>query len=125
LFPEFEEKLQLMIDNMVDLLKILNSDSYMAENIDRSKGSMFNYYNIDLHGSFSIKKVLPVFSDLSYKDLAVKNGMEAILAYSKFEHGTKEEIESIRNDLATYCGQDTYSMVLILNKLWERVKAGK
>lgn len=126
LFPEFEEKLQLMIDNMVDLLKILNSDSYMSGSIDQSRGgSMFNYYNVDLHGSFSIKKVLPVFSDLSYKDLAVKNGMEAILAYSKFEHGTKEEIEDIRNNLAIYCGQDTYSMVVILNKLWERVRKGK
>ena len=51
----------------------------------------FAFYNNNLHGSFSIKKVLPVFSDLTHSTLDVKNGTEAILTYGILSTLTEKE----------------------------------
>ena len=52
-----------------------------------------------VHGSFSIKKVLPLFTNLSYKDLTVHNGTEAILTYGLLPTFTEEEYEKhIKDD---------------------------
>ena len=76
-----------------------------------------DYYHKLLNGSFSIKKVLPLFSDLSYKELDIHNGVEAVIAYSKFKYLPKEDILDLRNNLIKYCGLDTYSMFVILNNI--------
>jgi len=112
IFPNYEKELTLINSKIVDLLEIV-------------KGKMkdgVNYYHEDLEGSFSIKKVLPVFSNLTYKDLDVKNGNEAIVAYSTFKYLPKEDIEEIRKNLLKYCGLDTYSMFVILDELRRRIK---
>ena len=80
-----------------------------------------DYYNNNLQGSFSIKKVLPLFSDLSYRDLNVAKGTEAIAAYAKFKDLEAEDLASLQKDLIEYCKQDTYAMVLILWELMRKV----
>ena len=67
--------------------------SYMSEKEKEDRLKLFNYYNNKLHGSFSIKKVLPIFTNLSYNDLTVHNGTEAILTYGLLPTFTKEEYD--------------------------------
>ena len=65
---------------------------------------------------------MPVFSDLSYKDLTVKNGTEAIVAYATYNSMTKEEYDLYYEALRIYCQQDTWAMVVILEALREICK---
>ena len=102
-----------------DLLWLVNTKTefYKGLGFDEERAALPNYYNKDLSGSYSIKKTLPVFSDLSYKDLTVKNGTEAIVAYANYNKMTKEEYSLYYEALRTYCQQDTWAMVVILNEL--------
>ena len=112
IFPKYSKELLLINSKIVDLLEIIKG----------KKSEGINYYHEDLEQSFSIKKVLPVFSDLSYKNLDVKNGNEAIVEYSKFKYLPKEDIEESRKKLLKYCGLDTYSMHIILKELRRKVR---
>ena len=69
-----------------------------------------------MHGSWSIKDVIPVIaSDLNYSDLAVSNGRKAQEAYIELLNGglCEEEVKEIRTELLRYCGLDTLAMVRI------------
>ena len=70
-------------------------------------------------GSSSLKHVLPVLTNLSYSDMDIGEGNTASLKYMEaaFEDITQEERQKIRNDLLSYCGQDTGGMIDILKKL--------
>ena len=102
-----------------DLMWLVNTKSEMYENLgfDKERSGLPNYYHKDLSGSYSIKKTLPVFSDLSYANLEVKNGTEAIVAYANYNKMTKEEYALMYQALITYCQQDTWAMVVILDAL--------
>lgn len=77
------------------------------------------YIDPRFEGSASIKKVLPVVVPrLSYKELGIQNGgaaqalwMEAVL------DGTRDDKETILNDLLEYCELDTLAMVEIYKVL--------
>ena len=119
IFPEYKGQLLAMYEKGFDLMWLVNtkSDLYEELGFDKERASLPNYYNKDLSGSFSIKKTLPVFSDLSYKDLTVKNGTEAIVAYATYNSMTKEEYDLYYEALRIYCQQDTWAMVVILEAL--------
>ena len=119
IFPKYKEPLMQMYNRGFDLMWLVNtkSDLYEELGFDKERASLPNYYNKDLSGSFSIKKTLPVFSDLSYKDLTVKNGTEAIVAYANYNNMTKEEFDLYYEALRIYCQQDTWAMVVILDAL--------
>ena len=121
IFPEYREKLMKMYNRGFDLLWLVNTKTELYEELgfDKERASLPNYYNKDLSGSYSIKKTLPVFSDLSYKDLTVKNGTEAIVAYASYNKMTKEEYDLYYEALKIYCQQDTWAMVVILQALRE------
>jgi hypothetical protein len=91
-------------------------------NYDEEEAKKVNYYHKNLSGSYSIKKTLPVFSDLKYDDLDVKNGTQALVTYAMFSSMTKEEREFKYKSLIEYCKQDTWAMVVILDKIRELVK---
>ena len=59
-----------------------NSKLYSSLGYDDERAKTVNYYHEELYGSYSIKKVLPIFSDLTYKGMVVGNGMEAVYAYA-------------------------------------------
>ena len=120
-FPQYKEKLDFINEMVFDLLDVVktNKKLYMGLGFSEEDSSIFNYYHTDLDGSFSIKKVLPIFSDLSYKNLNVKNGVEALVTYSKFDKMSKDEYDKAYNSLIEYCKQDTWAMVEILHKLRE------
>ena len=91
-------------------------------NYDKKDARKVNYYHKDLSGSYSIKKTLPVFSDLKYDDLDVKNGTQALVTYAMFDKMTKEEVLFKYNSLLEYCKQDTWAMVVILDRIRHMVE---
>lgn len=107
LFPEHGEFLSSLNDRVYDLMKIFSDGLYIHP---------------DFKGSASIKKVLPVLCPaLTYTDLAIQNGSNAII---KWHHATdgrlsREEKEEVFADLLAYCQLDTLAMV----KIWEKLKA--
>lgn len=119
IFPEYRKELLAMYDRGFDLMWLVNTkaDLYEELGFDKERSALPNYYSKDLSGSYSIKKTLPVFSDLSYKDLTVKNGTEAIVAYATYNSMTKEEFNLYYEALRIYCQQDTWAMVVILDAL--------
>ncbi len=125
LFPEYKEKL-LKINNMAfDLMYILKNNKYFFENNGFSEKDVntVNYYHNSLSGSYSIKKTLPVLvPHLSYENLNVKNGTEAVVEYSKYNFVSDDELKMIKNNLVKYCRQDTWAMVEILDNLRKKVK---
>jgi hypothetical protein len=75
-----------------------------------------------LQGSYSIKKVLPVFTDLSYDDLAIGNGSVAMIAYATLPQMTQSEKEKTRSKLIAYCRQDTWAMVEVAKGINQLLK---
>jgi len=121
IFPEYKEQLVKMTEIASDLLYIVrnNSSFYERMGYDKEEASIVNFYDEHLSGSYSIKKTLPVFSNLKYSDLDVQNGTQALVTYAMFPTLTKEEYDFKYNALLEYCKQDTWAMVEILWKLKE------
>ena len=109
-FPDLSNHLLAIRENIVDLLDPFRDGAY---------------YRPAMGGSFSIKKVLPaLFPDdptLDYHNLPgqVHNGGEAMDIFPKMRDMTPEEEAQTRKDLLQYCELDTWSMVVILQKLYE------
>jgi hypothetical protein len=106
LYPEYERDLNSIIRRIWDLMEPFKEGYY----IDK-----------DFHGSHSLKKVLPVLTDLSYEGLAIQSGDKAAMLYEQFinEEITIEQWVAVRDDLIKYCGMDTQAMIEILKYLQE------
>jgi len=119
LFPEYKSKLNKMIGMLFDLMYLVktNNKFYTSLGFDEDSAKLFNYYNPLLQGSFSIKKVLPCFTNLSYKDLEVGDGMAALTTYATFPELDQETYQKKYAALVEYCKQDTWAMVEILEGL--------
>ena len=109
LYPDLKEHLMNIYNNIKDL---------MIPFRDRS------YYTKDMHGSYSIKSVLPsLFPNderLDYHNLdLIHNGSEAMDYYSALSNMNKEDYKYTRERLLRYCELDTYAMVKIFYKLNE------
>lgn len=103
-FPDLTNKIVSVIDRIIDLKSIIES----------------HYYHPDFYGSYSIKSVLPVLvPNMSYKNLDVKNGDEAIAAFYKMTKFNIDENEEnlLKSQLLKYCKQDTLAMVELHKKL--------
>lgn len=124
IFPEFKEELLAIHKTASDLLYIVrgNPSFYKSLNYDEVESKKVNFYDSHLSGSYSIKKTLPVFSDLKYDDLDVKNGTQALVTYAMFSNMTKEELDFKYHSLLEYCKQDTWAMVVILDKIRRMVE---
>ena len=92
------------------------------------KAEVFNYYNKDLSGGYSIKKTLPVLvPTLTYKGMDVGNGVQAYIAYINYDSaqptfGTLKTKTERREALKRYCQQDTWAMVEILKAVRKKIK---
>ena len=104
MYPEHQEIFSKVNENTFDLMEIFKNQLYF----DRRFG-----------GSCSIKKILPVLTDISYAGLAVPNGAIAADFLAQLAQGTLgDQSDSVRADLLQYCKQDTRAMV----RIWEEVK---
>ena len=124
IFPEYKDKLLKIRDNVFDLMNIVKTKSSLYETLGYSKdeAKMFNYYHPLMDGSFSIKKVLPLFSDLTYKGMEVGNGVEAMVTYARFPKMLPLDFKHKYQKLIEYCQQDTYAMFAVLDGLRKYVK---
>lgn len=108
-FPDLHDHLMAIRDNIVDLLVPFRD---------------WNYYVPAMNGSFSIKKVLPALfpndQTLNYHNLpgTVHNGGEAMDIFPRMRNMSGKELEDARHSLLIYCCLDTWSMVVILRKLY-------
>ncbi|MBN2268860.1 MAG: DUF2779 domain-containing protein [Acholeplasmataceae bacterium] len=118
-FPEYKARLLEMNERVFDLMHLIrgNKKLYQSLGFDKDEKPSFNYYHEDLNGSYSIKKVLPIFSELTYKDMEIGNGTDALVAYAKFPNMDKQEFDITYQNLLEYCKQDTWAMVKILDEL--------
>jgi hypothetical protein len=118
-FPDYAEQLLNINERLFDLMHIIKTNSKLYEGLgyDSDRAKTVNYYHEDLLGSYSIKKVLPIFSDLTYKGMVVGNGMEAVYAYASYDKLNKAELKHTTDALIEYCKQDTWAMVEILDNL--------
>lgn len=99
---EFFEKVNAQTFDLIDIFKNLQ------------------YFHRAFGGSASIKKVLPVLTQISYDDLEVGNGGEATKLLQEIVLGTIDPkiYPSTVKNLLTYCEQDTRAMV----RIWQAVK---
>lgn len=106
--PDLAGRLNNLIDRLVDLKEFL----------------IKAYYHPSFHGSYSIKKVLPVLvPELSYDSLDVGNGQDASAVFAMLAQGkfSDREVDLQRKHLLEYCEQDTLAMVKIHQKLCSMV----
>jgi hypothetical protein len=103
-FPEFYDEIQGVRERLVDL----------AIPFQRKW-----LYSPEMHGSYSIKKVLPALvPELSYSDLTIGDGASASSAFVALRDETDlERVAQIRRQLLDYCCMDTWAMVEILERL--------
>ncbi len=81
-----------------------------------------NYYHPAFHGHTSLKATLPALQpDMSYDTLDIKDGDSASAAFAFMALGrySNEEIESLKEDLLAYCGQDTLALIKLHERLYE------
>ena len=124
IFPEYRDKLLKIRENVFDLMNIVKTKTSLYESLgyNKEEAKMFNYYHPDMDGSFSIKKVLPLFSDLTYKGMEVGNGVEAMVTYASFPKLLPLDYKHKYQKLVEYCMQDTYAMFAVLDGLRKSVK---
>jgi hypothetical protein len=107
-FPEYAEWINSLTPRVVDLIEPFKD---------------FSYYHPDQNGSCSIKKVLPVLTDLSYKEMPIGDGGTASREYFRVTYTENNQDKAmVRKNLEKYCGLDTLAMVEIVRKLKELVK---
>lgn len=108
LYPDLKKEMDRINSNMVDFLEPFKQRKYYCK---------------EMHGSASIKAVLPALypndPELDYHNLpVVHNGDQASKAFASLKYKSKEEQEEIRKGLLVYCELDTLAMV----KIWEKFK---
>tara|TARA_A200000113_G_scaffold149910_1_gene135043 strand:- start:498 stop:998 length:501 start_codon:yes stop_codon:yes gene_type:complete len=103
-FPEYADDIKAINDRVIDLLVPFRNRWL---------------YHPNQKGSASIKAVLPAFTDLSYDDLEISHGGEAMRQYGAFMSGSLDAsfLAALWQDLSAYCKQDTYAMYELLKIL--------
>ncbi len=116
MFPLYRQDLLKLNERIFDLMNLTKTKSSLFEELgfNKEEASLFNYYHKDMNGSFSIKKILPLFTDLTYADMEIGNGIQALVTYAKFPKMNEAEFKHKYQKLIEYCKQDTWAMVEIL-----------
>ena len=104
-FPDLTEPLEAIIGRLVDLHPVTKA----------------NYYHPDMHGSWSLKAVLPTIApELSYASVGeISDGMAADTAFRSLlvDSLSAERQAEIRKALKDYCELDTRAMVRLADFL--------
>lgn len=103
-YPQYEEDLRQIWERMVDLA------------VPFSCGL---FYDIRMAGEYNLKKLLSLFSDLSYDDLEIGQGLLAVKKYQEWEDTQNEDIKKA---LYEYCGMDTYAEYVLFHYLLDQIQ---
>lgn len=107
-YPDLAEDLHKLTERLVDLLSVVRKA----------------YYHPDMHGSWSIKNVLPTMAPhLNYGSLGdVQDGSAAGTAYLQIIESETYPAERQRlvRELLAYCEHDTLAMVELVKYLSKR-----
>lgn len=107
-FPQYKEELVSICDRMVDLSKPFETGVY---------------YENRMRGHYSLKNILPLFTDeVSYQQLAIHNGINAVMAYRTFDSVDPQEQKKISQDIRNYCRMDTYAEYIVYHGLLKKLK---
>ena len=110
--PDLADRLGALAARLVDLLPPLKA----------------SWYHPEMHGSWSIKAVLPTIApDMDYRQLeGVQEGAGAQRAWFRaIDRATPApERDALRAQLLRYCGYDTLAMVRVVEFLERSLKAG-
>lgn len=109
LYPEYKEFFEKVNAQTFDLMEIFRD---------------MHYFHPDFQWSASIKKVLPVLTDITYDWLAVPHGWVAMDILQQIATGKMiwPELETTVANLLEYCKQDTWAMVAIYQRLLKDIK---
>lgn len=107
-FPQYKEELVSICDRMVDLSKPFETGVY---------------YENRMRGHYSLKNILPLFTDeVSYQQLAIHSGINAVMAYRTFDSVDSQEQKKISQDIRNYCRMDTYAEYIVYHGLLKKLK---
>ena len=95
---------EVLIEKIEDLLEPFNQ---------------FVVYHPDQLGKVSMKRIVPIFTEESYEELEVQDGLEANVAYAElfFERAPEAGRSDVLRRLEEYCKQDTSGMVRLVERL--------
>lgn len=100
-YPKYQRKIKAIQDRLVDLLALVRQ----------------YYYHPQMHGSWSLKTILPIISQsLDYNQLIIKDGAMAQEVYQYLFYN-EENYDYWRQALLEYCQQDTYGLMLLVDFL--------
>lgn len=105
-FPQYRRRLYSVCDRMVDLSLLFSAGIV---------------HHIRMHGMYSLKKLLPIFSKYSYDDFEISFGMDAVKEYRQMKKCALEKKKAIRQQLLHYCSMDTYAEYILLHALFRLV----
>ena len=98
-FPQYAEQLQSIHARMEDL------------QVPFVSGTV---YDTRMEGQWSLKKIMSLMQDKSYKDLDINQGMDAVFEWRHLDYGDDvENRQEIIENLKKYCGMDSYSMTVV------------
>lgn len=102
-FPEYSEKLRSINARMEDLQLIFETGTV---------------YDVRMKGQWSLKIIMAMMNDKSYKDLDINQGMDAVFQWRHLDYSEKDvDREKIIEDLKKYCGMDSYAMTVVFQWL--------
>lgn len=101
-YPKYADALHAICERMVDLALPF---------------ATANIYHNQMRGLYSLKTLVPIFSDYSYQDLDISYGMEAVRNWRMLQKVSDEEALEIRKHLLEYCAMDTYAEVLVFHAI--------
>ena len=98
IYPEYKEELEKIVDRFVDLA------------VPFIDGLV---YDVRMQGNYSLKKLVDICSDYSYKDLDIYDGMEAVFSWRDIANADEKMGEKIVENLKEYCSLDAYGLFLV------------
>lgn len=106
IYPEYRERLDAIVDRFLDLA------------VPFGEGLV---YDVRMEGNFSLKKLVDICSDYSYRNLDIDDGMKAVFNWRDIEKSDAGEGEKIVENLKEYCSLDAYGLFLVYKWLIELV----
>lgn len=97
-FPEYKEELDKIIDRFEDLA------------LPFIEGLV---YDTRMAGNYTLKKLVNIVSNKSYKDLDIDDGMEAVYRWRDIDKGADVDQDKIIDNLKKYCSLDAYGLYLV------------